>query len=104
MFSLYFLPGWSLLLPFFAPAAETVRKLGWKVNPVGLMLLAAVTIHLGGYLLLYRVNPVIEHQRAYQEAMPAFRRALADPGYDWRRDRLPVRLQFLIELFRSQPK
>ena len=104
MFSLYFLPGWSLLLPFFAPAAETVRKLGWKVNPVGFMLTVTAAVHLGGYLLLYRVNPVIEHQRAYQEAMPAVRRALADPGYDWRRDRLPVRLQFLIELFRSQPK
>ena len=77
MFSLYFLPGWSLLLPFFAPAAETVRKLGWKVNPVGFMLTVTAAVHLGGYLLLYRVNPVIEHQRAYQEAMPAFRRALA---------------------------
>jgi hypothetical protein len=100
IYGLYFLPTWSILIVFFGTLGDSARRLGWKVNPAGIVLAGSIIVQLGVYVTADRLNLPKSLDSAYINSMPAFRRALADPSRDFRRELLPVRLQYLILRFR----
>lgn len=102
MYSYYFLPGMTLLIPVFLLAAEAVRQAGFRWNPVGILLSLALLIHTGKYIGPYEVEIIGGTMRPVNLRLPMLRRAIMDPDYDYRNSTMPYQMELFIENIRKE--
>ena len=102
MYSYYFLPAMALLIPVLLLAAEAVRQMGFRWNPVGILLALALLIHTGKYMGSYDVGIFEGSMRPINLRLPMLRRAILDPDYDYRNSTMPYQMELFIEQIRKE--